>query len=104
MGTTKETKPACPVKLKPNGRGDKRWKVLNEEMEFDPLEVELLAEYCATLDDIDATDSAVERRMQRAILSRLASQLAVQSDDESSAGARSSAARSLAQQRWRRGA
>jgi hypothetical protein len=94
---------SCPVKLKPNGRGAKRWNALNEELIFDAVEIELAAELCATLDDIDAAETPVERRQQRAILSRLAAQIAVQGEEDAP-GSRSVAARSLAYQRWRRGA
>jgi hypothetical protein len=74
-----------PARLKRGGRGERRWKALTEAADFDELEIELLAEFCAVLDEIDALPptAVVERRQQRLVLSRLAGQLALPGEDGS---------------------
>ena len=56
-----------PANLKPKGRGARRWEALMAAADFDEVEIELLAEFCADLDEIDSlpADAVVERRHRR---------------------------------------
>ncbi len=94
-----------PESVPAGSRGAALWIAATAEWEFDPFEVELLREACATVNDIDALAASayVERRQQRLVLSRLLGQLALPTDDgKPPRDGKSVRGRAAAEARWRR--
>lgn len=103
------------------------WKrIAKSGFEFREDELEVLAEACRTADELATLKAALSKltspttagsmgqtvghplfaevRAHRALLSRLLARLGLTSEEDGVVGARSAAARALANERWRRGA
>jgi hypothetical protein len=96
--------PEVMLEMPKKTRGDRFAEDVRKDFDLgDPVYELLLDEVAAVIDELDAlaASATVERRMQRTLLSRLLSQLALPGPDDD-ASPKSVHARRAAEARWRR--